>query len=69
MSSTGWNCGFSSSDSKIGGTTFSSDRASCSYTTNSGVSFGGYVSNDSSYGGPSRGGEGYGAGLTFGFRF
>ena len=34
-----------------------------------GVSVGGYVSSDSSYGGPSKGGEGYGAGLTLGFRF
>ena len=69
MSAKGWNCNISSSDSKAGGTTFSSDRVSCSYTTSSGVSVGGYVSSDSSYGGPSRGGEGYGGGLTFGFSF
>ena len=63
------NCGITSSDSNVGGITYSSDRASCSYTTDSGVSVGGYVSSDSSYGGPSKGGEGYGAGLTLGFRF
>ncbi len=69
MSTKGWNCKITSKDSKVGGTTYSSDRATCSYTTNSGVSVGGYVSSDSSYGGPSRGGEGYGAGLKFGFSF
>ena len=69
MSSTGWNCKFTSSDHNYGGFSTSSDRLTCTYTTNNGFSFGGFASNDSSYGGPSKGGEGYGGGLSFGFNF
>lgn len=67
--SSGWNCGFSSSDNNIGGFTTSSDRFTCEYSTSSGNTFGGYVSSDSSYGGTSHPGSGYGAGISFGFRF
>ena len=69
MSKSGWNCNFSSSDKSFGGITTSSDRATCSYSFSNGASLGGYVSSDSSYGGPSKGGEGMGGGITFGFRF
>ena len=69
MSSRGWNCNFSSTDHNFGGFTTSSDRITCTYNTNSGFSLGGFFSSDSSYGGPSKGGEGYGGGLSFGFNF
>ena len=62
-------CHVSGSESKFGGTTFSSDRLNCDYKINDRTSAGAYVSNDSSYGGPTKGGEGYGGGLNFGFKF
>ena len=62
-------CHVSGSESKFGGTTFSSDRLNCDYKFNDRTSAGVYVSNDSSYGGPTKGGEGYGGGLNFGFKF
>ena len=62
-------CHVSGSESKFGGTTFSSDRLNCDYKINDRTSAGVYVSNDSSYGGPTKGGEGYGGGLNFGFKF
>ena len=69
MSSTGWNCKSKSSDSKDHGIPgYSSDRITCTYTTNSGVSYGGFVSNQSHNQG-STGGEGYGAGVSVGFSF
>ena len=67
MSSTGWNCKLSSSEHKYSG--YSSDRFTCSYTNNNGASYGGFVSSDSHHGGPSKGGEGYGAGVSVGFSF
>ena len=62
-------CYLSGSKSKFGGTTFTSDRLNCDYKINDRTSAGVYVSNDSSYGGPTKGGEGYGGGVNFGFKF
>ena len=42
----------------------SSDRFTCSRDFGDNLSFGGFISHDSG-----RGGSGYGAGLTLGFRF
>ena len=61
MSSTGWNCEHESNDNHG----YSSDRVTCTYTTNNGTSYGGFVSNDSYHGGH----EGYGAGISLGYSF
>ena len=58
-----------SSDTKIGGTTFSSDRLNCNVNINSKTSVGGYISSDSHSGGATKGGEGVGVGLNIGFKF
>ena len=63
------NCHISSSESKFGGSTFSSDRINCDYKINDRFSAGVYGSNDSQAGGPTKGGEGYGGGINFGFKF
>ena len=63
-------CSISSSkNDNLGGTTFSSDRINCNYNISSKTSVGGYISSDSHYGGPTKGGSGYGVGINLGFKF
>ena len=62
-------CSVTSSDTKIGVTTFSSDRLNCNVNINSKTSVGGYISSDSHSGGATKGGEGVGVGLNIGFKF
>ncbi len=63
------NCHSSSSESKFGGSTFSSDRINCDYKINDRISAGPYVSYDSHEGGPTKGNGGFGGGINFGFKF